>query len=65
MTVILDESSPDIECFKDSEGIIRVKSEFDFQGNSFAFQFFKENEVIEMIKNLQINQQSLIKFQLK
>ena len=59
MTVILDESTHDIEYFKDSEGIIKVKSEFDLQG------FFKENEVTEMIKNLQINQQSLIKFQLK
>ena len=45
MTVILDESTHDIECFRDSEGIIKVKSEFDLQGNSFAFQFFKENEV--------------------
>lgn len=50
MAVILDESTHDIECFRDSEGIIKVKCEFDLQGNSFAFQFFKENEVIEMIK---------------
>ena len=50
MTVILDESTHDIECFRDYEGIIKVKSEFDLQGNSLAFQFFKENEVIEMIK---------------
>ena len=64
MTVILDESTHDIECFRDSEGIIKVKSEFDLQGNS-RVSIFQRKWSHRNDKNLQINQQSLIKFQLK